>query len=299
MPIVIQRQKGILCMLLSSFFFAAMQIMVKMTAGKIPVFEQVFFRNLVTMIFCGGLCLIKKQPLFGHQKSRPYLLLRSLLGYGGVITYFYCIGHMPTADATILQKSSPIFVTLFAFWFLKEPITGRTPLILGLSLIGAMLVVKPTFHADLIPALSGLISAAFAGGAYTALSFVNKMEKTNTVIFFFSLVSTVLTLPFLIWHYVPPTAEQMMLLLAIGVFAGLGQIFLTLGYRFAPAGEVSIYTYSTIVFAAVMGYMAFGDTIDRLTLAGILIIFGAQLYGFRFRHREVRLREKERCEKQA
>ncbi|MDO5754829.1 MAG: DMT family transporter [Tissierellia bacterium] len=284
-------RKGTIFMLTSSLFFALMQMSVKFTGGRIPVFEQVFFRNLITLILCGFLVKKNGERFFGTKESRPWLFLRSILGYLGVVAYFYCINHMPTADATILQKSSPIFVMIFALFFLKESLTKTKLAVLILSFIGAMFVVRPEFNSRVFPALVGLGSAAFAGGAYTTLSYVNKMEKTNTIIFFFSLVSSLLSLPLMLSNFVMPTAMEFFVLLSIGIFAGLAQITLTLGYKYAPASEVSIYTYGTIVFAAIFGYFLFQDKISPMTMIGILLIFGAQYYSFYHNRKLARIKK--------
>ena len=106
-------------MLISALSFAFMGAMVKL-AGDLPVIEKVFFRNLISLIV--AFVLIKKAgvPLFGLRKNQKYLLLRSLLGLGGVILYFIAISRLSLADSSMLNKLSPFFVTIFALFFLKE-----------------------------------------------------------------------------------------------------------------------------------------------------------------------------------
>lgn len=283
MDTVLDRKKGIIYMLISCFWFAAMQMFVKISGNRIPLFEQVFFRNLVTLFLCGFLCLKNKERFFGTKKSRPYLYLRSILGYAGVVLNFYSINNMNTADATILQKSSPIFVIIFSIIFLKEKLTKTNIITLILCFVGAIFVVRPQFDSSVIPAVGGLLSAGFAGGAYTVLAYVNKMESSNTIIFFFSLVSSIITIPFLFIDFVTPTFIELIHLLGIGIFAGLGQIFLTLSYKFALATDVSIYNYATIIFTTVMGYFIFGEILNVFSLIGILLIFSSSYYQYKRR----------------
>ncbi len=274
------RRKGIIFMVISCVWFALMQILVKLTGGTIPLFEQVFFRNLVTLILCGYLCYRNGDSFFGKKENQIKLIGRSLLGYLGVVTYFYAINHLDSADATILQKSSPIFVIIFAAVFLKEKLTRLKITTLILCFIGTMFVVRPQFNMDLVPALSGVSSAAFAGGAYTILSHLNKTEKPNTIIFYFSLFSCAVSLPLMIMNFVKPTAMELLLLFGIGVFAGLGQIFLTLSYRFGEASEVSIFNYSTVVFTTLLGFVLFREIISPYSLVGIILIFGSSYYQY-------------------
>ncbi|WP_100065763.1 DMT family transporter [Miniphocaeibacter massiliensis] len=283
MDIVLDRKKGILFMLISCFWFAAMQMFVKLSGNSIPLFEQVFFRNLVTLFLCGFLCFKNNVRFFGTKESRPYLYLRSILGYLGVVLNFYAINNMNTADATILQKSSPIFVIIFSVIFLKEKLTKTNIITLILCFIGAIFVVRPQFNSTVIPAVAGLASAGFAGGAYTVLAYVNKMEDSNTIIFFFSLVSSIITIPFLFIDFVTPTFIQFLSLIGIGIFAGLGQIFLTLSYKYALATDVSIYNYATIIFTSIMGYFIFGEILNIFSVVGIVLIFSSSYYQYKRR----------------
>ena len=283
MDLVFDRKKGIFYMLLSCFWFAAMQMFVKISGNRIPLFEQVLFRNLVTLILCGFLCLKNNDRLFGTKKSRPFLYLRSFLGYAGVVLNFYSINAMNTADATILQKSSPIFVIIFSVIFLKEKLTKTKLTTLILCFIGAIFVVRPQFNSSVIPAIAGLLSAGFAGGAYTVLAYVNKLESSNTIIFFFSLVSSIITIPFVALNFVMPTGIEFIYLIGIGIFAGLGQIFLTLSYKYALATDVSIYNYATIIFTSIMGYFIFGEILNIFSLLGILLIFSSSYYQYKRR----------------
>ena len=283
MEVVYNRKKGIIYMLWSCLWFAIMQMFVKSTGSRIPLFEQVFFRNLVTFLLCGYLCYRSNERFFGTKKSRPYLNLRSILGYLGVILNFYSINKMNTADATILQKSSPIFVIIFSVLFLKEKLTKTKIITLILCFIGALFVVRPQFDSSVFPALMGLLSAAFAGGAYTVLAHVNKMENSNTIIFYFSLFSTIVSIPFVIMDFVTPTFMEFVFLIAIGVFAGLGQIYLTLSYKYALATDVSIYNYATIIFTSILGYFLFGEVLNIFSVVGIILIFSSSYYQYKRR----------------
>ncbi|MDO4594607.1 MAG: DMT family transporter [Tissierellia bacterium] len=272
--------KGIIFMLISALGFAMMQMCVKLTGSRIPTFEQVFFRNLITMFLCGFLAIKNKERLFGKRENFKYLFLRSLFGFLGVVCYFVAINNMATADATILQKSSPLFVTLFAILLLKEKLTKSKIIVLILCLLGTIFVVNPRFNSDLTYGFIGILSACFAGLAYTLVSFLNKVEKTNTIIFFFSLFSVVCCIPFMMIDFTIPTAYELMLLFFIGIFAGIGQVGLTLGYKYAPASEVSIFAFATVPFATIFGYILFNDKLSPHTALGIMLIFISSLYTY-------------------
>ena len=87
-------------------------------------------------------------------------------------------------------------------------------------------------------------------------------------------------LPFVIYGYEPMTMQQTVFLLLGGVFATIGQFGITLAYKFAPAKEISVFNYFTVVFTALLGLAFLGQVPDRYSVLGYIIIFGASLFMF-------------------
>lgn len=275
-----QREKAIFWMLLSAFAFALMGAMVKL-ATEIPLLEKVFFRNLVTFILTFIIIIRKKENPFKQGRTMKYLFFRSLAGLLGVVLYFYAISNMTLADATMLNKLSPFFVILFAGIFLKEGLNYRKILIIILAFIGALLIIKPQFNLSIIPALAGFFSAIFAGIAYTLVRFLSGKSSSSMIVFYFSTLSVAGTLPFMIRNFVYPDLLTLLLLIAIGIFAAGGQLALTKAYQLAPASEISIYNYTSIIFATILGFMI-GDSLpDLLSFLGAFIIFATAIYNNR------------------
>lgn len=270
------KTKAILYMLISTFSFSAMQIVVK-ASSQIPVMQQVFARNLVTAIFGLVVLLVRREKLFGHRENQVMLLVRSLFGYIGVVFYFYATQHMLSADAAILHRSSPFFVMLFAALFLKERLSLVKVIALLTAAYGAVLVVQPQMDSDIAPAVIALLSAAAAGAAYTAISYLKGKESSACIIFYFSVFSSLASLLIGGRHFVRLDKFGYAALLAIGCLAGVGQLFLTVSYKMAKASEVSIFNYSGVVFAGVMGAVLFKDTLGLISLLGMTLIISAAL----------------------
>ncbi|MCK4957331.1 MAG: DMT family transporter, partial [Candidatus Cloacimonetes bacterium] len=139
--------------------------------------------------------------------------------------------------------------------------------------LAAMLIVKPRFDFSIMPAIAGFGSAIFAGAAYTLVRFLGNKEKPETIIFFFSLVTSILMLIPLYGKFIMPNPKQLIFLLGTGIFAAIGQFGLTYSYRLAPATEVAVYNYSSIVVAAIIGFSLWHEVPDLLSaIGGILII---------------------------
>lgn len=276
--------KGILLMLISSVGFAVMTLFVKLS-GDLPAIQKTFFRNLISAIIAFGFVMYYKESLFGKRENQALLLWRSIFGTLGIIFLFYAIDHLVLSDADMLNKMSPFLVIIFSAIFLKERVLPFQMVTIVLAFVGMLFIVKPSFSVDFVPYLVGVLSAIFAAAAYTFLRVLGSREKFYTVVFYFSFFSTVVLLPFLIMFYEPMTMKQLVYLLLAGLFATVGQFGITLAYKFAPARDISIFTYSTVIFTTVLSFTFFGEGPDVYSLIGYIIILGAMTYMF-FRGRK-------------
>lgn len=274
------KTKAVFCMLISALGFTFMSVTVKYVTG-IPLFEKVFFRNLISLGVVFFMLKKSSAPMFGRRENQLALLARSSFGLAGVVLNFYAIANLTLADSSMLGKLSPIFVTIMACIFLKEKIDNKQILSIIVTFLGALLVIKPEFSLEMLPSLAGILSAAASGVAYTLLRYLKDKESPDTIIFYFSLISVVFTAPFALAEYVQPTFIQLGLLLATGVFASVGQFGITYAYKYAKATEVSIYNYSAIVFGIILGFIFFGEIPDTLSLLGGAIIIAVAFYIFK------------------
>lgn len=272
-----ERRKGIMLMILSALSFAVMAALVRSLADY-PVTEKVFFRNFFSLIITVILILRKGESFRGENKK--LLLLRSVLGMLGIVFYFYAISHMKfLADATIMNNMSPFFVVILSVLFLKENINKYQIIALVLALLGVVLIVRPQFDLTILPSLSGVFSALFAGGAYVTVRYLRKTDSPRTIVFYFTLLTTVSMFPFILkGDWLIPRGLDIIKVLGIGVFATSGQYALTYAYKFVEASQVSIYTYTGIIFSSIIGIVVFKESLELFTvLGGLLIISGGYI----------------------
>jgi drug/metabolite transporter (DMT)-like permease len=279
------RNKGILLLLLSAFGFSMMAALVKLS-GDVPTIQKTFFRNFVSAIIAFGFVKYYGERLFGKRENQKLLLLRSSLGAAGIILFFYAIDHLVLSDADMLNKLSPFLTIIFASIFLKEKARMFQITAIIIAFIGTMFIIKPAFSYETIPYIAGLLSAVFAAGAYTVLRVLGTKEKFYTVVFYFSFFTTMILLPFVLAFYEPMSVKQWVYLLGAGFFATIGQFGITIAYKFAPAKEISIFFYSTVVYSALISIFLFGQIPDMWSIIGYIIIFAASLYMFLKNNRE-------------
>ncbi|WP_125153058.1 DMT family transporter [Clostridium rectalis] len=266
-------------MLISSLCFAIMAALVKMS-GEVPTLEKAFFRNFVSLIISTIMIIYNRANPLGKKENRKYLIARGVLGTIGMIAYFYCIDNMLLADSSMLNKMNPFFITIFAVVFLKEKLTSIQIPALVIAFIGAIFIIKPKFDISVIPAFIGFMSAAFAGAAYTVVRFLGNKEKHYTIVFYFSFISTVLPLPFMLMNFKILTFCQLFMLIGAGTFAAIAQFALTISYKYAKASEVSIYNYTNIIFSQVIAFILWKEVPDKFSIIGYILIIASSILVF-------------------
>ncbi len=282
-----QKNKGIILIIMSAFFFALMNMMVRM-AGDLPSIEKSFFRNFVAAIV--AVITMKQQHIrfkLPEGQLAP-LLARSIFGTLGILCNFYAIDHLLLADASILNKLSPFFAIIFSFLILKEKIEPFPALCVLTAFVGSLFVIKPGIGAvSSMPALIGMCGGMCAGIAYTFVRVLgSRGVKGPYIVFFFSTFSCLVTAPYLIFRYAPMTLNQFLCLILAGIFATGGQFTITAAYTYAPAKSISIYDYSQIIFSTVLGFIFLGQIPDTLSFIGYAIIILASIAMFLFNQRK-------------
>ena len=286
------KTKGVIFIILSALSFTGMNTFVRL-AGDLPTMQKVFFRNFVAMIFAFA-AMVKAGDSFKPKKgSLKYLLIRSAAGLAGIFGNFYALDKIELSNASMLNKMSPFFALVFSAIFIKEKVKPKQAVAIAVAFIGALFIIKPTFgNADLLASLAGFAGGMAAGGAYTCVRWLGiKGENGRLIVLFFSVFSCVLTVPYLIFDYHYMTAFQWFALLMAGVFAAGGQFSITAAYTHAPSREISVYDYSQIIFAAVVGFFVFGDIPDVWSFVGYFIIIAMAVWMFVYNNRQGTLKK--------
>ncbi len=266
-------------MLFSVTGFTFMSIAIRYLPN-IPIYEKVFFRNLINCMLATFLLIKAKQTIKVKKEYIKFVFGRSFFGYVGMVGNFYAIEHLTIADANMLNKLSPVFVTICACFFLKEKVDKKQIFGIIMMLIGIIFVIRPTFSPRIVPSLVGFSSAVLAGFSYTIIRHLNDKVKSEVIVFYFSLFSVVFTFPYLCMYFVKPSPMELLFLIGIGLSATMGQFGLTYAYSNAPASEVSIYNYMIIVTGLIAGYILFGEIPDIYSFIGgtIIILTAIFLY---------------------
>ena len=270
--------KGIIFILLAALGFSLMTFFVRIS-GDLPTMQKAFFRNFVALLVAGGTLTKNREPIRIKKEKWVDLLLRSGFGTAGLIANFFAVDKLGIADANMLNKLSPFFAIILSIFILKEYPNRFDIITTIVAFIGALFIIRPTgSFTAFFPALVGLFGGFAAGTAYV---FVRKLSiggvRTPVIVFVFSIFSCLVTLPFFVVNYVPMTWSQWLSLILAGVSASLGQFSITTAYKYAPAKEISVFDYTQVIFAALLGIIFLGEFPQLLSIIGYAVIIGVAI----------------------
>ena len=267
--------KGIFCIIIAGFGFALMSLFVKLS-GDLPSIQKGFFRNIIA-VFISSIPLIKHWRVINIPRNNTgwlVLISRSVFGTIGLVLNFYAISHISLADSSIIQKLSPFIIIILSYIFFKEEMTRFQVFSIIIAFIGITLIIKPSGNNIIsMGALAALLGALCAGIAYTCVRYLGTHNISGEfIIFFFSSLSSLMLLPYLIFDYRTMTFYQLSMLLLAGISATIGQYGVTFAYKFAAAKNISVFDYSQVLFSGIFGYMFFGEFPDFQSLIGYIIV---------------------------
>ena len=264
-----------LWMLLASLLFACMGVCVKLAAETHSAVEITFYRSFISLTIMFGLVRLRGVRLAtAHWR---WQISRGVVGFSALFAYFYAITLLPLATAVTLNYTSAIFLALylgFAGMRMRRGMLGA----LVLGLVGVVMLLKPTLHADqLTGGLVGLGSGVLAGMAYFSVRELGARGEPETrTVFYFSLVSSVgaaIWLAFSDMHAID--LRSGLLLLGVACFATVAQLAMTRAYSRGKTLMSAALAYSTVIFSSLFGMLFWGEVMDAASWLAIGLIIAS------------------------
>ena len=271
-------------MLLASLLFSLMAVFGKIGAADFGVFEIVFWRSLMGMVF-----LLIWAAKTGNTVRTPLVgshLLRSFYGTAAITAWFYAIGKLPLGTALTLNYTSSIFMTLIVIVVAvmkRLPIDRRMVAAVILGFVGVMLVLQPEMRGGDIPAAAvGLFSGFISALAYFQIKTLSDMHEPEwRIVFYFTLFGTVWGAAgqlIIAGGFSPITLQNAWALLGIGVSATLAQLAMTRSWGSDNLLLACIFQYSAIIFAVIFGVVLFDDPVTLTVLSGTGVILASGVW---------------------
>lgn len=267
---------------------------------KYPIPEIILFRSIITFSICLAVIKQKGLPLLGNNKK--WLVIRGITGTIALTLYFYTLNNLPIAIAATIQYLSPIFTVLLAIFILKEKVKPIQGLFFLLAFLGIVCISfsKSLSEEAQISQIDpwwivvGVFSAAFAGMAYNAIAKCRTTDAPITVVFYFPIIAIPVMTILTAFDYVVPQGKEWAIILVIGVFTHIAQIFAAKSLHLANTATVTPFKYLGSIYAFVLGLFLFDEVISLYAIAGMLLIIVGVLGNTMVRSRMLR---KERLQK--
>lgn len=280
--------RGIALKVASVCIFVCMATCLKAAEG-IPAGQLVFYRSLFAIIPVVAWLAYKRQLRTGlHTKNLKGHILRGLIGVASMGMGFYALTKLPLPEATAIGYASPLLLVVLGALLLKERVFVYrwSAVVVGLAGVGIMLWPRLTLISDpaglggdeTIGGLAALGGAFMAAFAMLQVRKLVQTERTETIVLYFFISASVLSLLTSPFGWVWPTPTQAVLLVSAGIFGGIAQILLTACYKHADVSVIAPFEYVSLLISLVIGYFIFGDVPTVIMMVGASIVVASGIF---------------------
>jgi drug/metabolite transporter (DMT)-like permease len=267
----------------AAFFCVAMVgTLAKVSGQYTSTGVLLLFQNLICLLFVipvalrGGWSSLRTTKLGLH-------ILRAATGTACWYALFFAITQIPLANATLLTYSAPLWMPLIAWVVTRQRVAKATWIGAGLGFVGVLLVLQPQGHSFNFGELSALAGAVFLAVAMMSVRWLGATEPMLRVLFYYFLLSTVMSIPIAIFDWQPLPAQAWGWLIALGFAQLFSQVLIVVAHRYASAEKVGPFIYSVIVFTAVIDWIVWNHPPTLVTYVGMALVIGGGLVAIRAR----------------
>ena len=250
---------------------------VKYVGTRLPAAESAFLRYVLGLIFL----LPVARVLWREGLSRDVIKLgigRAFLHSFAVTFWCYAMARIPIAEVSAMGYLTPIFVTLGAVFFLGERLALRRGLAIVVAVLGVLVILRPGFREVSIGHLAMIGTTLCFGVSYLLAKRLTDLASPDMVVALLSIGVTIGLIPLTIPVWITPTVFEVVMLFAVAVFAVAGHYSMTFAFRSAPLTVTQPVSFLQLIWAVMIGFLLFGESIDAFVVLGALTIIGAVFY---------------------
>lgn len=294
--------RGIALKIASTFIFTLMLVCVKLVADHVPPGQVVFCRSFFALIPIAGMLLWQGKLVDAMETARPWMhVWRSAVGLVAMALNFVALSFLPLPETMMIGYAGPLIIVALAALILHETVRVYRWSAVAIGFVGIVIILWPRLtvfsggiehDTALIGALLALTSAFFSAFAAIFIRSMTRTETTGTIVIYFALSGSVLSLVFsLPLGWVMPSWQDAALLMGVGLLGGVGQIVMTSAYRYADAATVASFEYVSMLWGVAFGYFVFAEVPTTSVVSGGSIVVAAGIFII-WRERSLGLRRK-------
>lgn len=266
--------RGAFFIIASELSLALSAAIIKYASISLPSESIVFFRNLFGLLLLIPFLLKSDSNILKTEYLHLHLL-RASFGMGAMYCLFYALGQIPLGNSMLIKSTIPLIIPFMSAMWLGETITLQIIIAGAIGFLGVFVILQPdgnTHWASLI----ALASSTFAALSFVTVRKLSATEPPLRIVSYFAILGLIISSLPMIWHWQNPSPQQYLMLIGVGLTATIGQVLLTRGYQNAPASSVGIFTYTSVLFGTILGWLIWHELLDINSLfgAGLIILAG-------------------------
>jgi drug/metabolite transporter (DMT)-like permease len=268
--------RGMIAAMGAFFMFTVMNVFAKLLSANHSVIEIAFYRNLIAcMPFLFLVFILGKRDILVIRSKPTAVGFRAVIGAISLATTFGAYSLMPMAETTVLLFTASLFIPVLGVIFLHENVGPYRWAAVAIGFTGVVIMVSPAGNVNALGVAVALFAALMHATMSIVLRYLGRYERPETVTFYFVVIGalvTALPLPFIA---VTPTIAEVPLLFGVGLSGAAAQWLLSIAFRNAPAAIVTVFNYSSIVWATFFGWMIWNEWPLPTVLAGAGIVIAS------------------------
>ena len=260
------------------FMFSVMVLFAKLLSVNHSVIEIAFYRNLI-----GSLPFLFVVFALGRRdilvlRTRPALVgFRAILGSISLVVTFWAFSLMPLADTTALLFASSLFIPVLGVVFLKELVGPYRWSAVIIGFAGVVIMARPTGDVYVLGISVALCAAFLHATLQIILRYLGRYESPETISFYFFIIGTIVTALALPFVAVTPATSEIPLLFGVGLSGAAAQWLLSVAYKNAPAAVVTVFNYTSIIWATLFGWMIWNEWPLPAVITGAGIVIASNI----------------------
>lgn len=270
-----KKNRAIFFMIFSVIAFSLMNAVVKYL-NHFNVYQIVFFRSIGTLLFTIPLIFKQKIPFFGNNKK--WLIIRGIAGVISLTCFFQSLNYLAVGTAVSLRYTSPIFAAIFAMFFLKEKIKPIQWLLFIIAFIGVLIIKGFGVDVNSTGLFFVLLSAIFLGIIFVVIRKIGNTENPLVIINYFMIMAFLFGGIMSINYWKNPNATEWILLLSLGIFGYIGQLYMTKAFQSQETNVIAPLKYLEVIFMIIIGASWFDEVYNLWTLLGVILILLGLVY---------------------
>ena len=277
--------RGALFMCGAAVAFSAMAGFIRLATAELHPFEVVFFRNLFGLLIMTPWLMRAGLGVLATEHMGLYLW-RTVLGIFAMTAWFWALTVMPLAEAVSLSFTAPLFIAVGAAVFLGEAVRARRVSATIVGFLGTLIILRPGAETISPAALVTIASAALMAGSALIIKRLALYDSPNTIVTWMVVMLTPVSLIPALFVWQTPSLQTWIWMFLLGLTGTIGHMLFTRSFKVAEVTAVVPFDFLRLPITALIGFLAFNETVDRYTWIGAIVIFGAGVY---IVHRETRL----------